>query len=82
MLRGERKSVEPIAAVTAPARVAAQHQSLRHFVGEGRASPSCVGASSATISNSSKKSVSGILKVGGGVAFTITRRSASRLTDS
>ena len=36
MLRGERKSVEPIAAVTAPARVAAQHQSLRHFVGEGR----------------------------------------------
>ena len=35
MLRGERKSVEPIAAVTAPARVAAQHQSLLHFVGEG-----------------------------------------------
>src|SRR6266481_8287109 len=33
MLRGERKSVEPIAAVTAPARVAAQHQSLLHFVG-------------------------------------------------
>src|ERR1051326_4089545 len=32
----ERKSVEPIAAVTAPARVAAQHQSLLHFVGEGR----------------------------------------------
>jgi SRSO17 transposase len=31
----ERKSVEPIAAVTAPARVAAQHQSLLHFVGEG-----------------------------------------------
>ena len=29
----ERKSVEPIAAVTAPARVAAQHQSLLHFVG-------------------------------------------------
>jgi SRSO17 transposase len=36
MLPGERKSVEPIAAVTAPARVAAQHQSLLHFVGEGR----------------------------------------------
>src|SRR5260370_35710764 len=33
---GERKSVEPMAAVTAPARVAAQHQSLLHFVGEGR----------------------------------------------
>jgi SRSO17 transposase len=32
----ERKSVEPLAAVTAPARVAAQHQSLLHFVGEGR----------------------------------------------
>jgi len=30
----ERKSVEPMAAVTAPARVAAQHQSLLHFVGE------------------------------------------------
>src|SRR5450830_1074727 len=29
----ERKSVEPMAAVTAPARVAAQHQSLLHFVG-------------------------------------------------
>ena len=31
----ERKSVEPMAAATAPARVAAQHQSLLHFVGEG-----------------------------------------------
>jgi SRSO17 transposase len=31
----ERKSVEPMAAVTAPARVAAQHQSLLHFIGEG-----------------------------------------------
>src|SRR3984893_10930538 len=30
----ERKSVEPMAAVTAPARVGAQHQSLLHFVGE------------------------------------------------
>jgi SRSO17 transposase len=29
----ERKSVEPLAAVTAPARVSAQHQSLLHFVG-------------------------------------------------
>ena len=36
MMPCERKSVEPIAAVTAPARVAAQHQSLLHFVGEGR----------------------------------------------
>jgi SRSO17 transposase len=33
MLPGERKSVEPIAAKTAPARTAAQHQSLLHFVG-------------------------------------------------
>jgi SRSO17 transposase len=32
----ERKSVEPMAAVTAPQRTAAQHQSLLHFVGEGR----------------------------------------------
>jgi SRSO17 transposase len=30
----ERKSVEPMAAVTAPARAGAQHQSLLHFVGE------------------------------------------------
>ena len=34
MLPGERKSVEPMAAKTAPARTAAQHQSLLHFVGE------------------------------------------------
>ena len=30
-----RKSVEPMAAVTAPERTAAQHQSLLHFVGNG-----------------------------------------------
>jgi SRSO17 transposase len=35
MMPCERKSVEPMAAVTAPARVSAQHQSLLHFVGEG-----------------------------------------------
>ena len=34
VMPGERKSVEPMAAVTAPARVSAQHQSLLHFVGE------------------------------------------------
>src|ERR687895_581907 len=34
LMPGERKSVEPIAAVTAPSRVAAQHQSLLHFVGQ------------------------------------------------
>src|SRR5436305_9860246 len=32
----ERKSVEPMAAITAPDRTAAQHQSLLHFVGEGK----------------------------------------------
>src|SRR5690348_13127076 len=32
LLPGERKSVEPMAAVTAPARVSAKHQSLLHFV--------------------------------------------------
>jgi len=32
LMPAERKSVEPIAAMTAPARVAAQHQSLLHFV--------------------------------------------------
>ena len=31
----QRKSVEPMAAITAPARVSAQHQSLLHFIGEG-----------------------------------------------
>ncbi len=36
LMPGERKSVEPMAAVTAPERTAAQHQSLLHFVGEGR----------------------------------------------
>ena len=34
MMPCARKSVEPMAAVTAPARVAAQHQSLLHFVGQ------------------------------------------------
>src|SRR5215468_12000700 len=29
----ERKSVEPLAAVTAPGQVAAKHQSLLHFIG-------------------------------------------------
>jgi SRSO17 transposase len=31
----ERKSVEPLAAITAPARVSAQHQSLFAFRGQG-----------------------------------------------
>ena len=35
VLPGERKSVEPMAARTAPARVSAQHQSLLHFIGVG-----------------------------------------------
>ena len=34
MMPCERKSVEPMAAVTAPGRTAAQHQSLLHFVGQ------------------------------------------------
>ena len=34
MMPGERKSVEPMAALTAPERTAAQHQSLLHFVGQ------------------------------------------------
>ena len=38
----DRKSVEPMAAVTAPGRTAAQHQSLLHFVGEGRWSDEAV----------------------------------------
>jgi SRSO17 transposase len=35
ILPGERKSVEPMAAITAPERVSAQHQSLLHFIGQG-----------------------------------------------
>jgi SRSO17 transposase len=34
LLPCERKSVEPLAALTAPSRAAAQHQSLMHFVSE------------------------------------------------
>ena len=34
LLPVERKSVEPMAAATAPARVSAKHQSLLHFVGK------------------------------------------------
>jgi SRSO17 transposase len=33
MLPGERKSVEPLAAVTDPDRMEAQHHSLLHFIG-------------------------------------------------
>jgi SRSO17 transposase len=35
VMPGERKSVEPMAAITAPHRTAAQHQSLLHFVNQG-----------------------------------------------
>ena len=34
LMPGERKSVEPMAAVVAPKHVAAKHQSLLHFVGQ------------------------------------------------
>ena len=34
LMPGERKSVEPIASMVAPGRVAAAHQSLLHFVGQ------------------------------------------------
>ena len=35
LLPCERKSVEPMAAVMAPARVSAQHQSMLHFINQG-----------------------------------------------
>ena len=35
VMPGARKSVEPMAALPAPERTAAQHQSLLHFVGQG-----------------------------------------------
>src|SRR5260370_4986902 len=34
VMPGERKSVEPMAAITAPGRTAAQHPSLLHFVAQ------------------------------------------------
>jgi SRSO17 transposase len=34
LMPGERKSVEPIASIVSPARAAAAHQSLLHFVGQ------------------------------------------------
>ena len=34
LMPGERKSVEPMAAIVSPARAAAEHQSLLHFVGQ------------------------------------------------
>ena len=34
LLPADRKSVEPMAAMTAPERTAAQHQSMLHFVGQ------------------------------------------------
>jgi len=44
VMPGERKSVEPMAAITAPGRTAAQHQSLLHFVGQrGLVRRRCVG---------------------------------------
>ena len=35
LMPADRKSVEPMAAMTAPTRTAAQHQSMLHFVGQG-----------------------------------------------
>ena len=54
LLPCERKSVEPMAAVTAPGRVGAQHQALLHFVAEGVWSDeaNCQTAVSLSIANS------------------------------
>ena len=35
LMPADRKSVEPMAALTAPERTAAQHQSMLHFIGKG-----------------------------------------------
>jgi SRSO17 transposase len=42
MMPVDRKSVEPMAALTAPGRTAAQHQSLLHFIGQGEWSDGAV----------------------------------------
>ena len=49
LLPAERKSVEPIAAITAPSRTSAQHQSLLHFVGQGNWSDEAVLAKIRTV---------------------------------
>jgi|SRR5665213_1912642 len=36
MLSGERKSVEPMAALVAPQRASAKHQSMHHFVAKAQ----------------------------------------------
>src|SRR5215210_9437039 len=42
LMPGERKSVEPMAALVAPSRVSAEHQSLLHLVGQERWSDEAV----------------------------------------
>jgi SRSO17 transposase len=42
VMPGERKSVGPMAAISAPGRTAAQHQSLLHLVGQGACSDDAV----------------------------------------
>src|SRR4051794_40779510 len=42
LMPAERKSVEPMAAVTAPSRVAAQHQSLLRVIGQSTCSDDAV----------------------------------------
>ena len=42
LLSCERKSVEPIAAATAPGQTSAQHQSLLHFLAKGEWSDAAV----------------------------------------
>lgn len=42
LMPADRKSVEPMAAMTAPERTGAQHQSLLHFVGQGEWSDDAV----------------------------------------
>ena len=75
MLPGERKSVEPMAARTAPARTAAQHQSLLHFVANAAWSdgPLCSASSirlSDGVANGEIGSVRGnAWLVGGGAAM-------------
>src|SRR5881397_88999 len=62
----ERKSVEPMAAVTAPAHVAAKHQSLLHFVGNAPWSDAamlakrCYGASGEDKASSSLETTDGV----------------------
>src|SRR5215813_5747037 len=74
----ERKSVEPMAAVTAPAQVAAKHQSLLHFVGNAPWSDAAMLARVGQLALP-RSSVAGGSKPGSSMTRAFPRRGGIRL---